>query len=204
MQVIGITGGVGCGKSTVLTYLEEAYHGVILQTDGIAKALQEKGQQVFYEIVKAFGESILDTNGSLDRSALAEIVFHDEMELKLLNSIVHPAVKRRVVKDIARARDEGVEFLFLESALLLEENYDAICDEMWYIYADDAIRIRRLMDSRGYGLEKITSMMKNQKTKDDFMQHCQIMIDNSGSWEKTAAQIDRQMKQLKEQKDEVM
>lgn len=202
MHVVGITGGVGCGKSTVLSYIQKKYKAYVIQTDLVARSLQEKGQQVFLDIVAAFGETILDEKGNLDRGALAKIVFQDEMELKLLNSIVHPAVKRHVQLDMTSAKEAGCTYFFIESALLFEDNYDAICDEMWYIYADDEIRSSRLRNSRGYSREAIASVIANQKSREEFMERCQVMIDNSGSVEETVAQIDLQMKRIKASKVE--
>lgn len=196
MNVIGITGGVGSGKSAVLSYVREAYGAQVIQADLVAKQLQEKGQQVFLDIVEAFGASILAEDGSLDRAALAEIVFHDETELKLLNSIVHPAVTRRILRDIEIAKGAGCRWLFVEAALFFEAKYDAFCEEVWYIDTADEVRIRRLISSRDYTREKILRMFANQMPREEFLARCKVRIDNSGRPEETREQIDIQMKRL--------
>ena len=95
MKVIGITGGVGSGKSRVLAYLEDVYGAVICQMDETARALQEKGTRCFDRIVESFGTGILDRQGELDRAALGSIVFANEEKMRQLNGIVHPEVIRR-------------------------------------------------------------------------------------------------------------
>lgn len=95
MKVIGITGGVGSGKSAVLKLLEEEYHAVVVQLDEVAKALQRKGTPCWKAIVEAFGREILDENEELDRKKLAQIVFQSSEKLEQLNGIVHPAVNSR-------------------------------------------------------------------------------------------------------------
>ncbi len=196
MHVIGITGGAGSGKTAVLAYVQEKYRAKVIQADLVAKALQEKGQQVFLDIVAAFGETILSEDGSLDRAALAQIVFNDETELKLLNSIVHPAVKRRIINDMENAKKEGCRWLFVEAALFFEAKYDAFCEEVWYIDTADEIRISRLEASRGYTRERAESMFKNQLSREAFLARCQVRIDNSGDFADTQKQIDLQMRKL--------
>ncbi len=195
--MIGITGGVGSGKSTVLAYLREAYGAVVIQADLVAKALQEKGQKVFLDIVAAFGQSILDEKGDLDRSALAEIVFHDGAERKLLNQIVHPAVERQIRAQISRSEKAGVRFLFVESALLLQCGYDSFCGEIWFIDAGESKRRKRLSRSRGYSGEKIQSIFDSQMTEEAYRAGSDVRIHNGGEWTDTIKQLDRQMERLK-------
>ena len=107
MKVIGITGGVGCGKSAVLAYLESEYAAVVTELDGVAKNLQKSGQECFGRIVSQFGTEILRDDGELDRNRLAETVFGDPEKLAKLNAIVHPKVKEWVREDIARKRKDG-------------------------------------------------------------------------------------------------
>ena len=102
MKVIGITGGVGAGKSQILEYLNNKYGATICQADAVGKKLQKKGTECFDAIVAHFGTEILDAKGELDREKLADIVFSDKVELSVLNSIVHPAVKEEIYKKIAK------------------------------------------------------------------------------------------------------
>lgn len=193
MKVLGITGGVGAGKSTILDYLEEHYKARVIQADAVGRLLQQPGQECHRRIAEAFGSGILQEDGTLQRSALAEIVFQDEEKLRLLNEIVHPAVKEYIAGEIQREADRGqVPFVVIEAALLLEDHYDVICDEIWYIYTDPAVRTRRLMASRGYSGAKVREIMANQLSEEEYRAGCQFVIDNSSNFvENTYEQIDK-------------
>ena len=189
MKVIGITGGVGCGKSAVLAFLETEYAAVVTQLDEVAKQLQKRGQECFEQIVAQFGTDILRDDGELDRNRLAETVFQDSERLLKLNAIVHPKVKAWVKEDIEQKRRDGVDLYVIEAALLPTAGYESICDEMWYIYAEEPVRRRRLKESRGYTDEKITQMIASQPTERMFRESCDHVIENSGILENTKEQI---------------
>lgn len=194
MKIIGITGGVGAGKSTVLDYLKEKSHCLVVEADKVGHFLMEPGGACYYGIVEKFGSSILNGDQTIDREKLGKIVFADERLLEALNKIVHPRVKAHIVSEIARERAyHRTKYFVIEAALLLEDHYDAICDEIWYIDADEKIRAQRLKETRGYDEEKIAGIMANQKSPEEFRKACQAVIDNSGSLEHTYEQIDRQL-----------
>ena len=131
MKVIGITGGVGAGKTQILEYLNNKYGATICQADAVGKKLQKKGTECFDAIVAHFGTEILDAKGELDREKLADIVFSDKVELSVLNSIVHPAVKEEIYKKIAKEERKNTNLFILESAILIEDHYEEICDNMY-------------------------------------------------------------------------
>ena len=133
MKVLGITGGVGSGKSEVLDYLESRYGAYVCQMDEVAKRLEKRGEICFRKIVDRFGEAVVGTDGELDRKKLGEIVFSDEGKRKILNEIVHPPVLDYVKKDIEKRKKEGRKLYVLESALLAEAGQE-LCDKIWYIY----------------------------------------------------------------------
>ena len=189
MKVIGITGVVGSGKSAVLTYLNTKYGAVICQLDDVAKKLQKKGTRCYQSIIEAFGEQILAPSGELDRKALGKIVFQNEEQLQKLNAIVHPEVKRVVQEEIAKREEELNPLFVIEAALLPTAGYEKICDEMWYIYTEESVRRERLKCSRGYTEEEITNMMQSQPEEFVFRQLCDVVLDNSGSFEETKKQI---------------
>ena len=194
MKVFGITGGVGAGKSEVLTYLGLNYDATVIQADEAGYLVMLPGGECYGEIVKLFGRQITTETGELDRKRIAEIVFQDEEKLKALNAIVHPAVKRYIKKAIAAAEKAGTEYVFVEAALLIEEKYDEICDELWYIYADEEVRKERLIEGRGYSEKKVREIMANQLSEDEFSSHCDFEIDNSGDFEETKKQLAHRMK----------
>ena len=194
MKIIGITGGVGSGKSRVLSYMESHFDAVICQADHVAWELQKPGERCYIEIVKYFGNEILNEDATIQRGKLGQIVFSDKNKLEVLNNIMHPAVKESVIGLIQQEKEKGTSYFVLEAALLLEEHYDKICDELWYIYCDSHVRKLRLKESRQYSDEKIDAIMSTQLSEDIFRKQCQIMIDNSGNFEDTCYQIEKAMK----------
>lgn len=196
MKIIGITGGVGAGKTQILEYLNNKYGATICQADKVGKKLQKRGGACFDAIVEHFGEEILDEKGELDRERLAGIVFSNQEELEFLNSIVHPAVKEEIRKKIAHEERKHTNIFVVESALLIEDHYDEICDELWYIYVEDEIRRNRLYFSRGYDAQKIDEIIAAQLPKDMFLKNCDRVIDNSGVFAETMMQLDKIIKDL--------
>ena len=198
MKIIGITGGVGSGKSQVLSFLEEKYNAVICQADQVAWKLQEPGQSSYVAIVDYFGDDILNEDKTINRSALGQIVFNNDKKLQKLNEITHPAVKNYIKEQIELEKNKGSKLFIIEAALLLEDHYDEICDEIWYIFTREEVRRERLKESRNYTDEKINSMIASQQTEEYFRQHCQLTIDNSGNFEDTCIHIENAMKNLGE------
>ena len=193
-KVIGITGGVGAGKSTILSYLEQQYHAAVIRADEVAARLEEPGQPCYEPIVREFGKSFLEADGRLDRKKLAQEVFARPERLQKLNKIVHPAVEKWIRNEISKERNRRITAI--EAALLLESGYDQFCDEVWYIYVPEEVRIRRLMDSRGYSEEKCRQIMANQLPESEFRRKCQFLIDNSRQdVQNTYGQIDQIIEQ---------
>lgn len=194
MKVIGVTGGVGAGKSTVLRYLEERYCARVIQADQTGHEVMEPGEEAYGRVVAEFGGQILSADGRIDRRVLGGLVFADGEKLKKLNAIVHPAVKKEILKRIAQAGAENEAYTVVEAALFFEEKYDAFCDETWYIYTNEAERRRRLKRSRGYSDERINQIVRNQKSHGELLKRCDCVIDNNGTAEDTCRQIDKRMR----------
>lgn len=191
MKVIGITGGIGSGKSSVLTLMKELYDAVVCETDVVAHQLQKKGQECYRNIVEEFGDIILREDKEIDRKKLSAIVFGNDDKLQKLNRIVHPAVKARVKWKMEEARKKKCKIFLIESALLMEDHYEEICDELWYVYADENIRRERLKNSRLMNDKKIDLIMKAQATEEAYRKYCHRTIDNSGTIEHTKQQIEQ-------------
>lgn len=189
MKIIGITGGVGSGKSEVLKFLGENYQATVCEADKMAHKLQMSGERCYERIVEHFGAEILDDEKEIDRKKLGAIVFADAEELQFLNQMIHPEVKRDFLERIQSERMKGTTLLVFEAALLLEEHYEEICDEVWYIYTEKSIRVQRLKEARGYTEERCEEIMQNQNPDELFFQKCDRVIDNSGSLEETKRQI---------------
>ena len=195
MKVIGVTGGVGAGKSTVLDVLEQGYGAKLILADEVGHEVMEPGKAAYQKITAYFGDGILDADGRIDRKVLGAIVFADSEKLQVLNHIVHPEVKKEILERIRQAECAGENYAVVEAALFLEEKYDAFCDETWYIYTNEEIRRARLKSSRGYTDEKITQILANQKSHEEFLSRCDLVIDNNGTAEETRRQIDKRMRQ---------
>lgn len=193
MKIIGVTGGVGAGKSTVLNYLEKRYGAKLILADLVGHEVMEPGHEAYEQVVKAFGQEIVSEDNTIDRKTLGAIVFADEKKRMILNRIIHPAVRQEILRRLEEAKLSHMLYVVVEAALFLEENYDAFCDETWYIYTDEKIRRQRLKQSRGYSDERIDQIFRSQKTHEEFQKRCLFMIDNNGSEEETFRQIDRRM-----------
>ncbi len=127
----------------------------------------------------------------LDRERLAEIVFSKKEELSMLNGIIHPAVKEEIRRKIAKEERKNTNLFIVEAALLIEDNYEEICDELWYVYVEDEIRKKRLIYARGYDARKVDDIIAAQLPKDVFLKHCDRVIDNNGVFEETKMQLDQ-------------
>lgn len=192
MKIIGITGGVGSGKSEVLRVIEELYSCTIIRADELAKSLERKGEVCYEPLINLLGEKILDANDEIDSKKMAKAIFEaDSNDLLLkVNNIIHPEVKTRIKELISLEKEKNeIDFFFIEAALLIEEHYELICDELWYIYADKDIRISRLKESRGYSDEKIKGIMDSQLDEGTFRKYCKVVVNNSGTLEATKKQI---------------
>lgn len=180
MKIIGITGKIGAGKSLVLGYLEAMDGSFVLESDVLAKSLYQKGYSVYKRVVEVFGSDILDTEtNEIDKVKLSSLVFADSAKLETLNSIVHPAVKEEILRLIEAKRSEGISVFFIEAALLIQDGYREICDEIWFIKADEETRIKRLMSSRGYSFEKCQSIIQNQPDDDYYEKNSDRIFDNT-------------------------
>ena len=165
MKVIGITGGVGAGKTQVLSYIEEHYS------------------------CRVFGQDLLPGE-QIDKQKMAAVIFQDKEILAKINAVIHPAVKHYILEQIAYERERGaVDYFFIEAALLIEDRYDLIVDELWYVHSDIEVRRQRLAKGRQYSAEKIEAIMQGQLSEMEFRRHCNVVISNNGDLEETYRQI---------------
>lgn len=194
MRLIGITGGVGAGKTTILEYIRAHYLCRIYLADEVAHAVKEPGQPCYEALVALLGREILEEDGRIHKGRMAERIFRDESLLEQVNAIVHPAVQNFLLEKIKEARQEGrAELFFIEAALLIECGYGDIVDEMWYIHAGEDVRRKRLGESRGYSPEKTEQIIQSQLTEQQFRAGSDFVIDNSGTPEESYRQIRRRL-----------
>lgn len=190
MKIIGITGGVGAGKSHLLDYIAQNYKARIIKTDEAAELLRTPGHACYEKIVSLLGSAVLKEDGSIDKNKMAQIIFADIEKLQKINEILHPEVNKYVAEEIAKERNLGIQdYFFVESALLIENHYDEICDELWYIDTEESIRRQRLRENRGYSEEKISDIISRQLSKEEFVKVCTVVIDNNHGKEEGYKQI---------------
>ncbi|MGI5982412.1 MAG: dephospho-CoA kinase [Sakamotonia sp.] len=187
-RIIGVTGGVGAGKSTVLALLRDKFGADVFLADTCAHALMEPGTEGLERVVRALGTGILAPDGSVDKNALAQRIFHDGEALKAMNAIIHPMVWETLKK---QAEASGQPLAVIEAAVF-DTAPAGLFDEIWYVYASRESRILRLMESRGYTREKCERIMENQASEDDYRARCSRVIDNSGS----ALETEKQLKEI--------
>lgn len=194
MKVIGITGGVGAGKSEVISWLAKRPDCRVIMADQAAHRLEAPGEACFEPLRVLLGDEVLDCEGQIDRRKMAAKIFGDEALRRRVNGIVHPAVKTYLTAQIEQERAAGkIKFLFIEAALLIEEGYAGIVDELWYIHAEEEVRRRRLKSSRGYTDEKIDSILKSQLSEEEFRKHCTVAIENNGTLQSVYTQIEKEL-----------
>jgi len=187
--VIGLTGGIASGKSTVARMLIDKKITVI-DADVIAKQAVEKGMPAYRQIVEAFGKDILLENGDIDRKKLGSIVFTDEQKRLKLNQIVHPAVRAEMLKqrDEAIARKE--QFVVLDIPLLYESGLDYLVGKVLVVTVPADIQLKRLMERNSLTEEEAMSRITSQMPLADKTKKADAVIDNSGSLEHTKHQLE--------------
>ena len=191
MKVIGLTGGVGTGKSTVVSLAEVKPYVRAVKADEIGHLAMEPGQTAYYDIITLFGDGILNEDRTINRKKVAEIVFADSQKLSALNGIIHPFVRKVIEDTIAEEKKKGkCKFFIIEAAILLETGYQEICDEIWVVLTKESLRRQRLKESRGYSEEKITAIMKEQMSDEAFTKYADYVIENNESLEEVKIKLD--------------
>lgn len=198
MRFVGITGGIGSGKSVVMDYLKEHTSCEIVYADDLAKELYAPGTPLNQNLQDRFSEKngyskdLFLEDKSINAPVFVSEVLSDEKSREALNGLVHPAVKEEVIRRVKKYREaKDVDYFFLEAALLIEAGYKGLCDELWYIFVTEENRRNRLKASRGYSDERIDEAFAMQLKEYEFLDACCVVIDNNGSEEDTYKQIDR-------------
>lgn len=193
IYVIGLTGGIATGKSSVSSMLKRL-GAIIVDADAISREVTSRGSPGLAEIVKAFGPGILSTSGELDRRKLGDIVFRDEKALSKLNSIVHPRVTQRVQelfqREEALAKAEGKpRIVVLDAPLLVEAGVHQLVDEIWVVDLDEETQIKRLIAREGYSYDEALARIGAQMSLEEKKKYADEVIDNRSSMEATMAQV---------------
>ncbi|MBM7701246.1 dephospho-CoA kinase [Metabacillus iocasae] len=186
--VIGLTGGIASGKSTVAFMMEQLEIPVI-DADKIAKEVVEVGTDAYHKIVKTFGERILQENGSIDRATLGSIIFPNKEEREKLNKIVHPAVREMMLRKKEQLLHEGNEIVVLDIPLLFESDLTHLVDKVLVVYVDEDVQLERLLKRNQLTEEEAKSRIQSQLPLVQKVALADAVINNNGSIEETKAQL---------------
>ena len=192
--VIGLTGGIATGKSTVTSYLRKLGYTVI-DADVIARKVVEPGTVGLHKVVDYFGTAVLTTNGQLNRSALAQQVFHSKTRLTALNGILQPLIRKEIVEELSSTRSK---LIFLDAPLLFEQHYDELCDQILVVSVDPAVQLQRLMVRDRLSKADAQARIDSQLSLTEKCQRADVVIDNNGDVEKTQGQVDRWLMKIRQ------
>ncbi|NLU10100.1 MAG: dephospho-CoA kinase [Tepidanaerobacter acetatoxydans] len=191
MTVVGLTGGIASGKSTVSSLLKDK-GAAIIDADEIAKEIMSKGKPVWVNVVNHFGEQILnDDKSDIDRKKLADIVFSDRVKLEALNSLTHPEILKEIKKQLENYKKAGRKVIVIDAALLLESGLDTFVDEVWLVVVDEKTQLERLvMREKDMDFAQALNRIKSQMPLKEKLKYANRVIDNNSSIEETREQID--------------
>jgi dephospho-CoA kinase len=204
MKIIGLTGGIGSGKSTVTDYLtSRGFH--VLDADKIAREIVLPGSEMLIQLSAVFGSEIIMEDGSLNRKKLGEIIFSDSEKKKILDSLMHTRILELIHERILQYREEAElvpinladpghetvnKVIFIDAPLLFETGLDRSVEEVWVIDADDETRIKRIMERDGMNREDIIRRMESQMARDEKNKRASVVLDNTGDQDALFEQID--------------
>ena len=191
MLNIGLTGGIGCGKSTVTRILAQL-GATVMDADKIAHSTYAPGGPAYDGVVAAFGKEVLAQDGSVDRTKLGPIVFKEPLKLGKLQDAVWPATKQRIRELIAEARAKGeTKPIIVEAAILIEAKWQSVFDEIWLITASKEQVIARVERDRGLKPEQTEARIRAQLPDEERRKHATVVIENNGTIPELEAQLAR-------------
>jgi dephospho-CoA kinase len=198
MKTIGLTGGIGCGKSTVSQYLKEL-GAVVFDLDKIGHDVIQKNGGAYKKVLSAFGDGILAADSEIDRTKLGKVVFGNPEALKRLNSIVHPAIDEKIqsiVKDIKDSRSQGAKVLVMEAAAMLEAGRAWQADEIWVVTCPEESVIGRIKHRPGYDEDVAKSRIRSQMSNGERLKKADVVINNDGTTEGLKAKVTAEWNKL--------
>lgn len=197
MYIVGLTGGIGSGKSTVTRWLQETATDqlTVIDADEISREIVAPGSPILPKLQERFGADILDVDGHLRRSELAKRAFATATATQDLNAIMHPAIRQRIQDQIAAAQ---TPLVLLDHPLLLETHSNELVDEVLLVQADEAVRLQRLVEDRGLDAADVRNRMRRQLSDAERSQQADYLLDNSGSMAQLEAQLRQWWQQVQQ------
>ncbi len=197
MKVIGLTGGIGSGKSTVSRLLAELGAGII-DADKVGHEAFKPDTEGWREVAAAFGRQILAADGKIDRKKLGEIVFGNPGSLERLNRIMHPGIHNMVKAQLEKYQRQGVEIIVLEAPLLIESGWASTVDEVWVTVASEATVLRRLQERMGLSKPQSLARIRSQLSPEERARHADVTIDTDCDLDELKARVEELWQRLQE------
>jgi dephospho-CoA kinase len=197
MYVIGLTGGIGSGKSTVAQMLKQK-GAALLSADVVGHEVYQPGRPAWQEIVDAFGRQVVAGDGNIDRKKLGAIVFSDPEQLRRLNAITHPRMKELMREKLEAERASGARVAVLEAALLFDAGWDDLTDEVWVTVAPPEVAAGRTAERSGISVDEAMSRIKAQMSNEERIGRSQVVIDTDCPLEQTRRQVSGEWERLAE------
>ena len=195
MKVVGLTGGIGCGKSTVA----EIFRGLgayIIDADQLARRVVEPGRPALAEIKKAFGDEMLNPDGTLSRKKMADIVFARPEARKTLERITHPRIGEEIMAELKKAQDQGCKLAVIDAALLVESASAGWLRPLVLVVADEESRISRVCGRDSFCAEEVRARIRNQASDEERRKKADFVIENNGDIEALKLQVSRLYREL--------
>lgn len=197
MYVIGLTGGIGSGKSTVARMLEQK-GAALLSADAVGHEVYLPGEPAWQEVVDAFGRRVVGEDGAIERKKLGAIVFGDPEQLRRLNAISHPRMKEMMREKLQAEKGRGTEVAVLEAALLFDAGWNDLTNEVWVTVAPGEVAARRTAERSGLSADEALSRIRAQMSSEERIARSQVVIDTDCPLEETRRQVDEQWVRLRE------
>lgn len=192
MFVLGVTGGIGSGKSTVSGYFRDK--GVqVLDADEISKQITDVGGVALPEIAELLGSRAINSKGALNRSYVASLVFSEKNKLDKLSAIIHRYVLSTIGEEIAKAAEKKVKLIVLDVPIPVRHGFVDVCNQVWVVSASNPVRLERL-EGRGMDREDAKKRMAMQMTREEYEELADVVLVNDGTLEELYAQIDQAVK----------
>ncbi|MEY8208283.1 MAG: dephospho-CoA kinase [SAR324 cluster bacterium] len=199
--LIGLTGGIASGKSTVLQHLRQAGYSVI-DADKLGHKVLEQGNPGYNKVVKCFGNEILNPDGSVNRTALGRIVFVDAEKLKQLNEISHPIIAEMIQKEFEESvSDSNGGIVFLEAALLIEANWYKVCGHIWVVSLDPTVALSRLQERDNLSETEAKLRVGAQLDQEERLAYADVVLQNEGTPEELFTKTQQALRELKQSKN---
>ena len=196
MKIVGLTGGISSGKSTVSSYLKQLKIPVI-DADEVARKVVEPNSQGAREIRKAFGSDVFEEDGSLNRQKLGTLIFSNAENRQKLDDLLQPLIKITILNEIEEYRQKGENMIVLDLPLLFEKQYEELCEEIIVVYIPKELQLERLMRRNQYTKQEALSRIDSQLSIEEKRKRATVLLDNQGTIQQLYHQVEQWLVETK-------